>query len=234
MPPKKGYHVVGVVKSGEESILKAAELNPDLVIMDVSLAGEMDGLDAAHYIFQLFQYPIIFITALSEEDLLERAKYSQPYGIIFKPFTMVEISTNVDLAIYNHGNRCRTLERYPAGDPKKIMDALEAIFITDKRGRIIFFNPYAAWFADIPPEQILMKHWRDILMIINDTNDEEHKDPVDEAARQMAGVNLDSNTAVVTTTSKRRKATVTVRPVKDDHEKLIAVIMSIKEKSPKA
>jgi len=233
MLQKKGYNVVGIVKSGEESIGKAVELNPDLVIMDVSLSGEMDGLDAAHYIYQMFQYPIIFITALSEENLLERAKYSQPYGIIFKPFTMVEISTNVDLAIYNHGNRGRTQERYPAGDPKKIMDALEAILITDKRGRIIFFNTYAAWFLDIPPDRILMKHWRSVLMLINDTSNEELKDPVDEAARQMAGVNYDSNTAVVTTTSKRRKATVTVRPVKDDHEKLIAVLMSVKEKSPK-
>jgi CheY-like chemotaxis protein len=233
MLQKKGYHVAGIVATGEESILKAAELNPDLVIMDVSLAGEMDGLDAAHYIFQLFQYPIIFITAHSEEELFERAKYSQPYGIIFKPFTMVEISTNVDLAIYNHSNRAKSLDRYPAGDPKKILDALEAIFITDRRGRIIFFNTYAAWFMDVPPEKILMKHWREVLMIINDMNDEEVKDPVDEAARQMAGVNYDSNTSVVTTTSKRRKVTIVVRPIKDDHEKLLAVLVSIKEKKPK-
>ena len=146
---------------------------------------------------------------------------------------MVEISTNVDLAIYNHSNRPEGAERYPAGDPKKIMDMLEAIIITDKRGRIIFFNTYAAWFIDLPPEQILMKHWRDVLMLINDQNDEELKDPVDEAARQMTGVNYDSNTAVVTTTSKRRKVTVSVRPVKDDHDEFLAVLMSIKEKTPK-
>ncbi|MFA4877629.1 MAG: response regulator [Methanoregula sp.] len=230
MLQKKNYNVVGVVASGEESILKAAELNPDLVIMDVSLAGEMDGLDAAHYIFQLFQYPIIFITATSEEELFERAKFSQPYGIIFKPFTMLELSTNVDLAIYNHGNRCKTLENYPAGDPKKIMEALEAVFITDKRGRIIFFNPYATWFADIPQERILMKHWREILMIISDQKEEEIPDPVEEVVRQMAGVTYESNTSVVTTTSKRRKVSIAVRPVKDDHDKLIAVLLSIKEK----
>jgi two-component system, response regulator PdtaR len=233
MLQKKGYNIVGVVTSGEESIIKAAELNPDLVIMDVSLAGEMDGLDAANFIFQLFHYPIIFITAVSEENLLERAKYSQPYGIIFKPFTMVEISTNVDLAIYNHSNRGKTTIRYPAGDPKKIMDSLEAIFITDKHGRIIFFNPYAAWFIDLPPEQILMKHWRSVLMFINELKDEELKDPVDEAARQMAGVSYDSNTAAVTTTSKRRKVGLSVRPVKDDHEKILGTVVSIREKKPK-
>jgi CheY-like chemotaxis protein len=234
MLQKKGYNVVGVVKTGEESIIRAAELAPDLVIMDVSLAGEMDGLDAAHYIFQLFLCPIIFITAVSEEELLERAKYSQPYGIIFKPFTMVEISTNVDLAIYNHAARSRTQVQYPAGDPKKIMDALEAVFIMDKRGRIIFFNTYASWFADIPPEQILMKHWRQVLMLINDLTGEELKDPVNEAARQMAGIIYDANTSVVTTTSKRRKASVSVRPVKDDHDRFLAVLVSIKEKKPKA
>jgi len=233
MLQKKGYNIVGVVASGEEAILKAAELNPDLIIMDVSLAGQMDGLDAAHYIFQLFHYPIIFITGISEEERLERVKYSRPYGIIFKPFTAIEISTSVDLAIYNHASRPKDAEQFPAGDPKKMMDMLEAVILTDKQGRIIFCNTYAAWFIDIPLEQILMRHWRDVLMLINDQNDEQLKDPVAEAARNMTGTVHDANTAVVTTTCKRRKSRVSVRPIKDDHDRFLAVLMSIKEKSPK-
>jgi PAS domain-containing protein len=114
-----------------------------------------------------------------------------------------------------------------------MMDMLEAVILLDKQGRIIFFNTYAAWFMDIPPEQIFMKHWRDVLMLINDQNDEQLEDPVTEAARNMTGVIFDSGTAVVTTTSKRRKAKVSVRPVKDDHDRFLAVLMSIKEKSPK-
>jgi two-component system, response regulator PdtaR len=233
MLQKKGYNIVGIVTSGEEAIIRSAELNPDLVIMDIRLSGKLDGMDAANYIFQFFHYPIIFITGISDEEMLERAKYSQPYGIVFKPFTQVEISTNVELALYNHSNRGKQRDTYPAGDPKKTMDALEAIIVTDTRGRVIFFNTYAAWFVDIPKEQFLMRHWRDVLMIINDQTGEELKDPVAESARQQAGVIYDANTAMVTTTSKRRKVSVSVRPVKDDHDRLLAVMMSIKEKAPK-
>jgi CheY-like chemotaxis protein len=233
MLQKKGYAIAGVVATGEEAVIKSAELEPDLVIMDVNLSGAMDGMDAAHYIFQLFHYPIVFITGISEEERLERIKYSRPYGIVFKPFTAIEISTSVDLAIYNHANRPKGADQFPAGDPKKMMDMLEAVILTDKLGRIIFCNTYASWFIDLPQEQVLMKHWRDVLMLINDQTDEQLKDPVEEAARNMTGAILDANTAVVTTTCKRRKARVTVRPVKDDHDRFLAVLMSIKEKSPK-
>jgi CheY-like chemotaxis protein len=234
MLQRKGHNIVGIVTTGEESIGKAAELNPDLVIMDVNLPGKMNGMDAANYIFQLFHYPIIFITGITDEEKLDRVKCSQPYGIIFKPFTDIEISTSANLALYNHNIRMKSMSPLPAGDPRKLMDALEAIILTDRQGRIIFINTYAGWFIDLPPEEILMKHWRDVLMLINDQTDEQLKDPVTEAALQMAGVIYNSNTAMVTTTSKRRKVSVSVRPVKDEHDKFLAVLLSIKEKAPKA
>lgn len=234
MLQKKGHSIVGIVAKGEEAIIRAAELNPDLVIMDVNLSGTMDGMDAAHYIFQLFHCPIIFITGISDEEQLERVTCSQPYGIIFKPFTQIEISTSVNLALYNHRNRVKSLGDCPLGDTAKMMsNTTEAVILFDKRGRIIFLNNYATWFVDIPAPLALMRHWRDVLMLINDQTSEELKDPVAEAAQQMAGIVYDTNTALVTTTSRRRKVSIAVRPVKDNHDKLLAVMMSVKEKSTK-
>ncbi len=230
---KRGYNVVGIVTSGDEALIKTVELNPDLVMMGTNLSGVMDGIEAAHYLFQLFHCPVLFITGSLDEKLLERVKYSQPYGIIFTPFTEIEISTNVDLAIYNHSNRPRGPELYPAGDPKKIMDMLEAVLLVDKRGRIIFFNTYATWLIDIPPGRILMKHWREVLMLINETTKEELKDPIADAINYLSGVFYDTYTAMVTTTSKQRQVKVAVRPILDTRGKLLAVIMSIKEKSQK-
>jgi CheY-like chemotaxis protein len=233
MLKKKGYNVVGTVTSGEEAIGKSVELNPDLVIMDVNMPGAMDGLEAANYIFQLFRYPVIIITGISDEKRLERVRHSQSYGIVFKPFTVIEISTSVDLAIANHNNRSNGPEQYPVGDPKKLMDLPEAILIMDKRGRIIFFNTYATWLVDIPSGEILMKHWRDVLMLINDTTQEELKDPVADAVNHLSGVFYDTYTAMVTTTSKRRLVNVAVRPILDTRGKFLAALMSIKEKPPK-
>jgi CheY-like chemotaxis protein len=230
MLQKKGYGIAAVVATGEEAVVKAAELVPDLIIMDVNLSGLLDGMDAAHYIFQLFHLPIVFITGISEEEKLERVKCSQPYGIIFKPFTAIELTTTVDLALYNHGNRKKLLGDFPVGDPKKLMDTTsEAVLLLDKRGRVIFLNTFAAWFVDIPPKEALMRHWRDVLMFVSDASGEELSDPVAEVARNLTALTYDTNTAIVTTTSKHRKVTLSLRPVKDDRERFLAVLVSLRE-----
>lgn len=233
MLQKRGYTVAGVLTSGEEAVLKAPGMSPDLVIMDIGLAGTMDGIDAAYYLFHLFHYPILFITGMTEEKGLERAKLSQPYGIIFKPFTEIEIATNVELALSNHMNRPKPDELYPAGEPKKIMGAPEGLIIMDRIGRIIWFNDNAAWYIDLPADQILMKRWRDVLMLVNERTNEELKDPVAEAVAQQNGVIYDAGTAIVTTTSKQRKVRAAIRPLVDAKGKVFSVLMSLKEKTPK-
>ncbi len=231
MLEKKGYSIVGKTASGEESIVKAAELEPDLILMDINLAGVMDGVTAARFIFQLFQYPIVFLTALCDDQLLERAKNAQPLGYILKPFTDRDLSSNVELALYNHTIRKKHLDMYPVGEPKKIMAALDPILITDTRGRIIFYNPYAIRFLDLPEDQVLMQHWRDVMMIINDQTNEEVEDPVPEVVTQMLVVTHEFNTAVVTKSGKGRKVSVIIRPVKDDQHDLIGVFIHIREKT---
>lgn len=230
MLQKKGYNIVGKIISGEEAVLKSPDLNPDLVIMDIRLSGQLDGIMAARFIFQLFSYPIIFITGTDDEKLLDDARYSQPYGIIFKPFRDIELKSNVDLALYNHGVKKRSPENYPIGEPDKIMASHDIMIIMDPKGRIIFFNPYTAWFIDLPESEILMSYWRDVLMLINDQSGEELKDPIFEVAQHSGVVIFDTNTAVVTKSGKRRKAGVLVQPVRDDRGTIFALSMKIKEK----
>ena len=230
MLQKKGYGIAGVVSTGEEAVVQAAALTPDLVIMDVDLPGSLDGMDAAHYIFQFFHIPILFITGLSDEDKLDRIRCSQPYGIIFKPFNAIEINTGVGLALYNHAGRAKSLPDYPLGEPRKMMDnTTEAVIVLDKRGRIIFLNTFASWFVDITAKEALMRHWRDVVMFLNDQTGEEIRDPVTEVAKQMSAAIYDTNTAIVTTTSKRRKVVATVRPVRDDRDRFLAILVSLKE-----
>jgi CheY-like chemotaxis protein len=231
MLEKRGYSVVGKIASGEEAIIKSAELEPDLILMDISLAGEMDGVTAAGFIFQLFQFPIVFLTGLCDDFLVERAKNAQPLGYILKPFTDRDLISNVELALYNHSIRKKYLEHFPVGDPKKIMALMDPIIITDTQGRIVFFNPYAARFLDIPDRKILMHHWRQVMMIINEMTNEEVDDPIVEVVKQLLVVTYEFNTAVVTTTGKGRKSSVIIRPVKDDQHDLLGVFIHIKEKT---
>ena len=210
---------------------RLAELEPDLVIMDINLSGQIDGIATARYIFQLFHYPIIFLTAMYDESLLERAKGSQPLGYILKPFTDKDLGSNVELALYNHAFRKKFLDAYPIGVPKKIIMAMDAIIVLDTKGRIMFFNPYTARILDLPENQILMRHWREVMMLVNDQTGEEIKDPVPEVVKQMLVVTNEFNTAVVTRSNKSRKVSVIVRPIKDDHNELLGILMLIKEKT---
>ena len=231
MLEKKGYTIVGKCASGEESIRKSAELEPDLVLMDINLSGQMDGVTAARYIFQLFHFPIIFLTGMCDDNLLERAKSAQPYGYLLKPFSDRELTSNVELALYNHGIKKKYLDNYPIGSAQKIMEFLDVIILTDTKGRIVFFNPYAGRFLDLPDKDILMNHWREVMMFINDQTDEQLEDPVPEVVRQQLVVMYEFNVAVVNRSGKRRKAGITARPVKDDNNELLGVFFQIREKT---
>ncbi len=97
-----GYDTVGVASSGREAIEKAAYMAPDLVLMDIKLKGSMDGVDAAKRIQARFDIPVIYLTAHSDNETLQRAKISEPHGYILKPFTEQELRVAIEMALYRH------------------------------------------------------------------------------------------------------------------------------------
>ncbi len=218
------------MKTGEDALVKIAQTPPDLVVMDVTIRGTMDAIDAAHYIFQIFHIPVLFIAGAAEEEKLARIKYAQPYGVVFRPFNINQIATAIDIALYNHADRLPSLGNLPLGESRKMMDMTEeAIIVLDKRGRVLLFNTFASWIVDMPLPKASMRHWRDVMMFVSDSSGEEVSDPVTKATKQMAGAIYDSSTSLVTTTSKRRKIILAIRPIQDSHDRLIASIMSLKE-----
>lgn len=97
-----GYEVPALVPSGEEAISRAGETHADLVLMDIMLEGELDGIEAANMINNQFGIPIIYLTAYRNEEILERAKLTEPYAYIVKPFEERELRTNVEIALNRH------------------------------------------------------------------------------------------------------------------------------------
>lgn len=100
---KLGYDVPAVAYSGEEAIKETAETHPDLVLMDIKLKGDMDGVAAAEQIRTRFNIPVIYLTAYADEDTLQRAKVTEPYSYILKPLQERELQTNIEIALYKHG-----------------------------------------------------------------------------------------------------------------------------------
>jgi len=94
-----GYEVVHIAFNGEDALKLAGETNPDLILMDIQLNGEMDGINVAQQIRNLYNIPFIFLTGSFEKKLLERAKQTDPIGFINKPFDESEIQYFIEKAI---------------------------------------------------------------------------------------------------------------------------------------
>jgi cellulose synthase/poly-beta-1,6-N-acetylglucosamine synthase-like glycosyltransferase/CheY-like chemotaxis protein len=104
-----GYTVVGVVSNGEDAVRTAAEIRPDLVIMDIRLQGEMDGIESSHKILAL-DIPVVYLTALTDKDTLEQAMQTPSYGYLIKPLDDKKLYSTVKMAIQKHEKYMEQLE----------------------------------------------------------------------------------------------------------------------------
>ena len=134
---KLGYVVVGNVASGEDAISKSEQVRPELVLMDVRLRGEMDGIQAAEIIRDRFNLPVVYLTAYADEETILRAKKTTPFGYLVKPFNERELRATIEIAFYTHQME-RTLaderaKRQGAEEFKILVDGVRdyAIFMLD-------------------------------------------------------------------------------------------------------
>ncbi len=99
---KLGYEVVGASATGEKAIELAFSERPDIVLMDIMLKGEMNGVEAAEIIRKELKKPVIFLTAYADGGTLNKAKLAEPYGYIIKPFKEIDLHTTIEIALHKH------------------------------------------------------------------------------------------------------------------------------------
>lgn len=100
---KLGYNVVGAASTGEKALELARSERPDIVLMDIMLKGDMNGIETAEIIRTELAVPVVFLTAYADESTLSKAKVTEPYGYIIKPFKEIDLHTSIEMAIYKHG-----------------------------------------------------------------------------------------------------------------------------------
>jgi two-component system, response regulator PdtaR len=136
---KQGYNVAGIARSGESVLEILKELQPDLVLMDILLAGILDGIDTAEQIRTRYHLPVIFLSTHVDETTLGRAKITEPYGYVLKPFDERELHSAIEMALYKHRmeERAKENERTIRDLANAIPDA---VVLIDKDQHIIALN----------------------------------------------------------------------------------------------
>ena len=149
-----GYSVPGVVDSGAEAVRMAEELRPDLVLMDIRLRGEVDGIEAAAQINDQLDIPVIYLTAYSDDETLQRAKVSEPFGYIVKPFRVGELHSQVEMGLYRHAME-RKLKESEARYRSVVEDQTEFIVRWLPDGTCTFANQSYCTYFGITPHEVL-------------------------------------------------------------------------------
>lgn len=100
---KLGYNVVGAASNGAKALELVASEKPDIVLMDIMLKGDANGIETAEEVRKTYKIPVIFLTAYADESTLSKAKITEPYGYIIKPFKEIDLHTSIEMALYKHG-----------------------------------------------------------------------------------------------------------------------------------
>jgi PAS domain S-box-containing protein len=219
-----GYEVLGIAARGEQAVELALSLRPQVVLMDISLAGAMDGIEAADAIRGRLDVPVIYLTAHSDPATLARAKLTVPFGYILKPFEQRELATQIELAIYKHqaDRELRAQREWLRVTLRSIGDAVIA---TDAEGQVAFVNPVAESLTGWSAEEAAGQPVSVVFRIINERTGRPLEDPVRRVLGEGRAVALANHAALVTKEGRTVPIEDSAAPIEDVAGRVIGVVL---------
>jgi len=168
-----GYEVAGIAESGVQALLEVERTRPDLVLMDIQLAGRLDGIQTTAAIRKRWSIPVIYLTSHSDEATLARAKETAPHGYLLKPFNERDLRTAIEVALRRHEleTKLEQRERWYATTLASVGDAVIA---TDAQERVTFMNPIAETLTGWKKEDARGKLIREVFKISSSKEDKIH------------------------------------------------------------
>lgn len=161
-----GYTVVAIASTGDQAIEFVKQHSPDIILMDIMLVGDIDGIETATIIKNEYSIPVIFLTAYSDEKTLERAKIAEPSGYILKPFKDKELYTTIDISLYKYrvDQELKKQQRWSTAILHSIGDGIIA---TDTEDNIILLNPIAEKIIGWSEKEVVGKNYKNIIELEN-------------------------------------------------------------------
>lgn len=223
-----GYDVPATASNAVSAFQKLEDIQPDLVFLDIKLKGDIDGIQIAEKIKHNYDIPVIFLTSFVDKGTLDRAKVTEPYGYIVKPFNESDLQTTVEMALYKFEKDKETKyskDRFESA----LLNLDEAIFILDTNYNVTFLNPKAENYSGYGTETASGKSLFDLLSIKDDTGSELTKESLSEKLK--AGKISESKNSALT--FKRDNSTInsdiTCSPVRDEKENLIGYAFVVRK-----
>jgi PAS domain S-box-containing protein len=225
---KFGYIVPAIASSGQEAINKALEIRPDLVLMDIRLKGQMDGVEAAEEINKYLDIPIIYLTAYADEHTLERAKITEPFGYLLKPFKERELQTNIEIALTKHRleKQLKTSQKWLTTLLKSISDGVIA---SDIQESVTFMNTVAENLTGWKQEEAFGRNSSEIFNIANAETRNPIESPIKKVLQDGAIVGLPLETVLIGRNGVEIPIDDSAAPIKDDKDNITGVVLIFRD-----
>ena len=219
-----GYGVCAVVSSGEAAMQKAAEAHPDLALIDMMLAGDMDGIAVADQIRARFNIPVVYLTAYVDQRLLQRAKIAEPFGYVLKPFAERRLHLNIEIALYRHEmeGKFKESEQWLSTILRSIG---EGVIATDENGRVQFINSVAEDLTGWQQEDAFGKDLEEVFNVISEETETPIKTHIMEALQGEIIVGLTEPNLLAARDGKETPIDYSAAPIRNDKESTTGVVL---------
>lgn len=225
-----GYEVLDIVMSGEEAVHVVSSMQPDIVLMDIELQGELDGVQTAEQIYMQFDIPVIYITAYADPHTVQRAKTTVPSGYILKPFDRRELQVSLEIALYKHEveRRIQANERWLTTVLRSIG---EAVITTSTEQRVTFINPVAEQLTGWSQAEALGQDITELIRLIDTVSGEPIEHPILHVFRLGTTVQHQKHISLVRRDGTTVEVDDSAAPIKDDRGQLLGAVMVFRDVS---
>lgn len=223
-----GYEVCGVASSGDEAIKKTIQTRPNLILMDIRIKGEMDGIITAEQIRGWYDVPIVFLTAYSDETTLQRAKVTEAFGYLLKPLEERELHITIEMALYKH-----KMERKLKESEQWLFTILNSIgdgvIATDAQGCVKFMNPVAEALTGWPQPEALGQAIKTIFNVIHAETRLPVANPVEQTLQEGKIVCLEKDTLLIARDGQEIPIDDSVAPMRNHQEAITGAVLIFRD-----
>ncbi|MDF5725149.1 MAG: diguanylate cyclase [Rhizonema sp. PD37] len=221
---KLGYHVLETTNSSEGVLEKVAERNPNIVLINVGLAGEMNGVQVTDIIQNSFQVPVIFLTNCSEKPKLSKKQLGEPFSYILKPFAERDLHVAIEMTLYKHKIEKRLQEEKQK--LRAIVNSMgSGVIITDTNSRIQTINPVAEALTGWHKNEAFGKDLMQVLNLVNQDTGEVIENLVKEVIERNAVMPIPDNCILIAKNGTKIPIGDSIAPVRDRNGNITGTVL---------
>lgn len=223
---KLGYEVPATASSAASAYEKLEQVQPDLVFLDIKLKGEEDGIDIAGHIKERYNIPVIFLTSYVDQETLDRAKVTEPYGYIVKPFNESDLKTTVEMALFKYSR-----DREVKDSQQRLANALsrveEAIIVTDVDARVTYLNERAETLLGYGNSTAIGVDLFQLMSVEQEGGTALKKEHLLEAMRKDDSIEMEECFIIIKRDNTSVASTLHASPVHDEKNQLLGAALVI-------